>query len=101
MVSQTTWIGITIGVFFVGLLIGVGSFTGSMNMWNIPMQNQQSMMHDSQFQQQAMNQLLAIPIAILGMTFFVSLQFQHGISFPPENEIDKIFMDANDILSLN
>ena len=61
MVSQSIWIGITIGVFFAGVLVGIGSFTGSMNMWNMPMQNQQTMMQDPQFQQQAMNQLLANP----------------------------------------
>lgn len=58
MLSQSAWIGITIGVFFVGLIIGVGSFTGFMNMWNMPMQNPQTMLQDSQFKDQMMDQFL-------------------------------------------
>ena len=45
--------------------------------------------------------LIVMPIAIFGMIFFVSLQFQHDLSFQPENEIDKISMNTNDVLSLN
>lgn len=54
MVSQSAWIGITIGVFFVGLLIGIGSFSGSMNMWNMPMQNQQTMGDNDQLMHEMM-----------------------------------------------
>ena len=46
MVSQTLWIGITVGVFFVGLLVGFGAIAGTMNVGNMPMQNQ--MMNDPQ-----------------------------------------------------
>jgi hypothetical protein len=52
MASQSLWIGITVGVFFVGLIAGVGIFTGSMNIGNMPMHNSQTMMQDSQFRQQ-------------------------------------------------
>lgn len=43
MVNQSVWIGIVIGVFFVGLASGYAILTGSANPSNMLMQNHQSM----------------------------------------------------------
>jgi protein-disulfide isomerase len=45
--------------------------------------------------------LIAMPIGILIVMFFVSLQFQHDVSLQPKNELGGKFMDINDVSSLN
>lgn len=61
MVNQSVWIGIVVGVFFVGLAGGYAILAGSTNPSNMPMQNQQTMMQDPQFRQQMMEQFLDDP----------------------------------------
>jgi protein-disulfide isomerase len=45
--------------------------------------------------------LIVIPITILGIIFFISLQPSNTFSFQPENELDEISSEINDFLSLN
>jgi hypothetical protein len=62
MVSQSVWIGITIGVFFVGLLIGYAALQSSattMSMMNS--QQMQQMMNDPQFMSQWQQQMIQNP----------------------------------------
>ncbi len=62
MVSQSVWIGITIGVFFAGLLIGYATLQSSattMSMMNS--QQMQQMMNDPQFMSQWQQQMIQNP----------------------------------------
>ena len=43
--------------------------------------------------------LILIPIIILGIIFFISLQFQNTVPFQSENELDEISIDASSIVS--
>lgn len=43
--------------------------------------------------------LIVMPIAILGIMFFVSLQFQHAVSVESENKSDEIPINNSDIVS--
>jgi len=45
--------------------------------------------------------LIVIPIVLLGIIFFISLQTTNMLSLQPENEPDEIFTETNDFLSLN
>ena len=45
--------------------------------------------------------LIVMPIGILVVMFFVSLQFQHDVSLQPKNELGGKFMDINYVSSLN
>ena len=62
MVSQSVWIGITIGVFLAGLLIGYAALQSSattMSMMNS--QQMQQMMNDPQFMSQWQQQMIQNP----------------------------------------
>jgi protein-disulfide isomerase len=45
--------------------------------------------------------LIVIPIVILGAISLTSFQFEDMLSLQPENELDEISIESNDILSLN
>jgi hypothetical protein len=57
MPSQFVWIGITAGIFCVGLITGVGLYEGSMNTDNMSMQNPQMKMNDLDFKEQMMDMI--------------------------------------------
>ncbi|MEX1150450.1 MAG: hypothetical protein WEB28_00020, partial [Nitrosopumilaceae archaeon] len=62
MVGQSVWIGITIGVFFAGLLIGYVTIQTSVT--TMPMMNSQQMqqmMNDPQFMNQWQQQMMQNP----------------------------------------
>jgi len=61
MTSQNVWIGITIGIFFTGLVIGFVLFSTPMYSGNMMMNNQQMMMQDSQFRQQMIESITQDP----------------------------------------
>lgn len=62
MINQSVWIGITIGVFFAGLLIGYATFqtsTTTVSMMNS--QQMQQMMNDPQFMNQWQQHMMQNP----------------------------------------
>lgn len=62
MVSQSVWIGITIGVFFAGLLIGYATLQSSApTMSMMTSQQMQQMMNDPQFMNQWQQQMMQNP----------------------------------------
>src|SRR3989304_3203507 len=62
MMSQSVWIGITIGVFFVGLLIGYAAIqTSASTMPMMNSQQMQQMMNDPQFMNQWQQHMMQNP----------------------------------------
>ena len=61
MISPSVWIGITIGVFFVGLLIGYATLQSNVQTMPMTSQQMQQMMNDPQFMNQWQQYMIQNP----------------------------------------